>query len=391
MIASVLRPALLTAALAYGGCQGSGPTAGAGAEKTSPPPRPKASGSIELPTDSPMLKQVEIGEIVEQELPVDEVVSPAKIEIDPSHYSQVLLPAAGRVMEVKVRVGDTVKAGDVLLILDSPDADAAIADFKQSEADVTAANAALTKARTDRDRVRGLFEHDAVARKEVDNVEAAYAASRAELVRAQAERQQALRRLKLLGLDGKKATETISVRAPISGKVLELKVAPGEYRSDTAQPLMTIADLSLLIVAADVAENLIRFINLGEPVQIELVAFPKEVLSAKVVRIADMVDPTTRTIEVHAALPNPEGRFRPEMFGSVRHSHATVATPALPQSAVLQRDGKDIILVEQGAGRFEIRPIKIGTRAGGKVGIAEGAKVGERVVIDGGMLLLPPE
>jgi multidrug efflux pump subunit AcrA (membrane-fusion protein) len=110
-----------------------------------------------------------------------------------------------------------------------------------------------------------------------------------------------------------------------------------------------------------------------------------------VVRIADTVDPQTRTIEVLAALPNPKGRFRPEMFGRVRHGHATTLTPVLPQTAVIQRDGQDIVLIETGAGEYEIRPVTVGSRAGDKVALLKGVKAGERVVIDGGVLLLPPE
>lgn len=383
------RAAALLAWLAVG-CQAAAPTA---ARTTPAAQAPDKSGVITIPPDSPMLSQIRVAAVSEEELAVDEVVSPAKLEIDPSRLSQVLLPAPGRVVQVHVRLGDAVKAGDVLITLDSPDADAAIADYKQAEADVSAANAALTKAKSDRERVRGLFEKDAVARKEVDNVEAAFAAARAEIVRVQAERQQAQRKLKLLGIKGtsKTGSETIDVRASISGKVMELHVASGEFHSDTATPLMTVADLSSVMVSADVAENLIRFIEVGEPVHIDLVAFPGETLDATVVRIADTVDPHTRTIEVLAALPNPQSRFRPEMFGRVRHGHTTNRMPALPQTAVIQRDGQDIVLVETGPGQYVIRPVTVGTRAGDMVALVKGAKVGERVVVDGGVLLLPPE
>jgi membrane fusion protein, heavy metal efflux system len=154
---------------------------------------------------------------------------------------------------------------------------------------------------------------------------------------------------------------------------------------------MTIADLSAVLVTADVPENLVRLVAPGESMQIELAAYPGETFAARVVRIADTVEPKTRTIKVQAALANPDGRFRPEMFGRVRHARATSSTPAVPQSAVLRREGGDVILVEHGPGRFEVRPVTIGTRSGEWLGITSGAKVGERVVVDGGLLLLPSE
>lgn len=354
-------------------------------------PQPGQPAQIELPPDSPMLQAVRIGEVTARELPSDEVVSPAQIEIDPSRLSHVLLPVTGRVRAVEVRVGDHVRAGQRLLELDSPEADAAIAHFEQAGADVLAARAGLAKANADRARVLGLFQHDAVARKEVDNVEAAHAEARAQLVRSTADRKQARRRLELLGLRVGDPRDTIAVEAPISGTVLELHVAPGEFHSDTAQPLMTIADLSAVLVTADVPENLVRLVTLGESMQLELGAYPGETFAARVVRIADTVEPKTRTIKVQAALPNPEGRLRPEMFGRVRHARASAAMPAVPQSAVLHRDGGDVVLVERGAGSFEVRPVTIGARSGEWLGLTEGGKIGDKVVIDGGLLLLPPE
>lgn len=372
------------------GCSGAAPVP---AVKASEPASAGDPAIIRLPGDSPMLAQIKVAPVSEEALVTDEVVSPARIEIDPSRLSQVLLPTAGRVIAVYVKLGDAVTAGDVLLTLESPEADAAIADYKQAQADVSAANAGFTKATADRERVRGLFAHDAVAHKEVDNVEAAFAAARAEVVRVEAERQQAERKLDLLGLKGarRSGSGTIDVRASISGKVLELHVVSGEFHSDTSKPLMTIADLSVVMVSADVAENRIRLIDVGEPVQIDLVAFPGETFAATVVRIADTVDPQTRTIEVLAALPNPDGRFRPEMFGRVRHGHTTTRRPALPQSAVIHRDGADVILVETGPGQYVIRRVTVGTRTGDMVALLDGAAVGERVVVDGGVLLLPPE
>ncbi|MDC0675166.1 efflux RND transporter periplasmic adaptor subunit [Nannocystis radixulma] len=382
---------VLLAAGSLGPCQPGARQREPTAASTSQPAQPGGPPQIVLPPDSPMLQSVRIGEVTARELATDEVVSPAQIEIDPSRLSHVLLPVTGRVREVDVRVGDRVRAGQVLLELDSPEADAAIAHFEQAEADVLAARAGLVKATADRERVHGLFEHDAVARKEVDNVDAAHAQASAQVTRATADRKQARRRLGLLGLAVDERRDTISVKAPISGAVLELHVAPGEFHSDTAQPLMTIADLSAVLVTAEVPENLIRLVALDEVMQIELAAYPGETFSARVVRIADTVDPKTRTIKVQAALPNPDGRLRPEMFGRVRHSRATTATPAVPQSAVLHRGGGDVVLVELGPGRFEVRPVKIGSRSGEWLGLVEGVKVGEKVVTDGGLLLLPSE
>ena len=111
-------------------------------------------------------------------------------------------------------------------------------------------------------------------------------------------REQAGRRLDLLGLQREQFGQKIAVKAPISGKVLELTVAPNEYRNDTNASLMTIGDLSHVWVSSDVPETSIRFIKPGEHVDMELQAYPGRVFRARVKRIADTVDPVTRTIKV---------------------------------------------------------------------------------------------
>jgi membrane fusion protein, heavy metal efflux system len=181
--------------------------------------------------------------------------------------------------------------------------------------------------------------------------------------------------------------QKLDVRAPISGKVLEISVTPGEFRNDTTVPVMTIADLSTIWVSSDVPESYIRLIRPGEQVEISLLAYPGETFSAQVRRIADMVDPQTRSVKVQAELDNAAGRFRPEMYGSIRHTASTERTPAVPAAAVIQGDDQTAVFVEQGAGRFQQTSVKVGKLSGNLLPVREGLKPGDRIVIDGTMLL----
>src|SRR6185295_18665092 len=95
--------------------------------------------------------------------------------------------------------------------------------------------------------------------------------------------------------------------------------ASGDYRNDTNTPVMTIADLSTVWVTADIPEDRIRFIRIGETVEITMPAFPGERLEGRGRKIGDAVDPHTRTIKLRAELPNPTGRYRPEMVATIRH------------------------------------------------------------------------
>jgi len=116
---------------------------------------------------------------------------------------------------------------------------------------------------------------------------------------------------------------------------------------------MTIADLSTVFMAADIPESQIRLVSKGERVKIFLSAYPDEVFAGTVARIADVVDPQTRTIKVRAAMSNAQGRFRPDMFGEIRHEETFRQVPVLPSSSVIQNDKQSIVYREKSTGVYE--------------------------------------
>ena len=354
-------------------------------------PKPATSPApnvVELPADSPRLGQIRRDRVKLVDLPTDEIVAPGKIEANPNRVSKVLLPVTGRITSVLVKTGDAVRKDEPLLTMASPDADAAMSAYLSAVANVTQSQAALNKAQADLDRTTDLFEHNAIAKKDVLTADAALAQAKAALEQAQASREQAQRRLSVLGLKPGEFQQQVVVRSPLAGKVLELSVVPGEYRNDTSASVMTIADLATVWVTSQVPESYIRFVQLGERVEISLVAYPGETFEGRVSRIADVVDPQTRTVKVQAEMDNREGRFRPEMYGSIHHIEAIAKTPVVPVGAVVENiDGKSVVFVETAPGRFEQRQVTVGRRAGDIVRVTGGLKPGDTVVVDGVMLL----
>ncbi len=346
-----------------------------------------ADGTVVIPADSPKLKEIRVETVKTAEAPFDEVVSPGKIDTNPNLVSRVALPLPGRVAAVLVKLGDAVQRGAPLLTLDCPDADAAESTYLQSQAAVTQAKANLNKAQADYDRSSDLYQHNAIAQKDLLTADNALAQAKAALGQAEAALEQAGRRLQLLGLAPGSFGQKVTVSAPISGKILEMNVAPGEYHNDTNAPVMTIADLSVVWVASDVSESYIRFIQPGERIDVALTAYPGETFRARVTRIADIVDPQTRTVQVRAELDNADGRLRPGMFGSIKHTETTRVVPVLPAGAVTQGDGKSVAWVERGPGRFQPVEVKTGERIGAMLPVLAGIREGDRVVSDGAMLL----
>ena len=344
-------------------------------------------GIVVMAADSPMLAQIKREKVGTKELPNDEVIAPGKIEANPNRVSKVVLPVTGRIVGVMVKMGDAVRKDQPLLSIQSPDADAAMSAYLSAQAGVTQNRAALVKAQSDFDRASDLFEHNAVAKKDVQGAENALAQGRAGVEQAQASLDQAVRRLAVLGLKPGDSTQEVVVRSPLAGKVLELSVVPGEFRNDTSASLMTIADLSSVWVTSQVPESYIRFVQLGERVEINLVAYPGERFEGRVSRIADTLDPQTRTVKVQAEMDNREGRFRPEMYGSIHHVESTSMRVVIPFGAVVQDGDRAVVFVERSPGRFEERTVLLGKRAGDVVRVANGVQPGESVVVDGVMLL----
>ena len=347
----------------------------------------REAGAVVLPENSPMRAHLKRAAATEMDLPTDEIVAPGKIEANPNRISKIVLPVAGRIGEVRVKVGDRVTAGQPLFTIQSPDADAAMSAYLSAEAGVTQARTAAIKVQADFDRASDLFDHNAVAKKDVLAAESALTQAKAASEQASAQREQSLRRLAVLGLKPGDFEQQVVVRSPLSGKVLDLSLVSGEFRNDTTAPVMTVADLSTVWVSSQVPESYIRYVQLGERLEIALVAYPGDKFEGKVSRIADTEDPQSRTVKVQAELDNRDGKLRPEMYGSIHHIESLERVLTVAASAVVQSGDRTVVFVEMPGGRFEARNVVLGKRAGDVVRVAQGLKAGEPVVVDGAMLL----
>jgi membrane fusion protein, heavy metal efflux system len=348
---------------------------------------------VVVPPDSPRFKQLRIETVRERAVATDEVIAPAKVMINPNRISRVLPPVQGRVLSVFVKLGDTVTDGQPLVSLNSPDADAAISTCLQADATLRQAKVTLNKTETELQRARNLLQYQAISEKDLLAAQNDVAAARAALENAEAARDQAQRKLTLLGLTPTNLQQPVTVRAPIAGVVTDISVTPGDYRAavssaaDVTTPLMSIADLSTVWVSSDVPEPFMRLIHIGEEVEITFVAYPGERFTGRVARVGTTLDPQTRTLKVQVDLPNPGRRFVPEMFGTMRHAGPPRQFPVVPAAAIVQEYGRSHVFVERGPGQFERRVVTTGVRAGDLVAITSGLDGNSRVVVDGAILL----
>jgi cobalt-zinc-cadmium efflux system membrane fusion protein len=274
-----------------------------------------------------------------------------------------------------------------LVELESADATEFESEQVKARAALDEKRSELAKADADRDRLRDLFAHDAVARKEVLDAETEYDRAEAATRQAEATLAESSRRLEILGLTPGNVDQALVVRAPLAGKVIDLAVAPGVFWDDTNAPLMAVADLAVLWVTSSVPEANVAKIRVGESLEVHLSAVPDRVFEATVLRVADTVDPTSHTIEVRGELANPDGLLRPEMFGQIRHVDALAKIAVVPVDAVLQSEGAPYVYRVVSPGVFEPTPVELGVRREDRVAVLRGVAAGDSVVVDGAVLL----
>jgi cobalt-zinc-cadmium efflux system membrane fusion protein len=353
------------------------------------PARPVRSGNvIRFDPASPQLERLRVVAVTGAVLPVDELDVPGTIEPVPTRVARLALPVPGRVRTVTVTLGDRVREGQVLLTLETPNASELQSALRQARADVKQRQAALTKAETDVSRARDLLANRAMAQKDVLAAENELAVATAALEQARATEDDVTRRSRLFGMTDDEQGASATVRSPIGGEVIEIAASPGEYRSDTAAPVVAVADLASVWVAASVPENALARIQTGHPVSVSTTAYPDQPFEGRITRIAGALDPQTRSVRMIAELDNRDGRLKPGMFARVRYTGPARPVVTVRIGAVVQDEGRISVFVERTRGEFERRDVLLGPRRGNDVVITSGLATSDRVLIDGTMLLM---
>ncbi|HEU4391000.1 MAG TPA: efflux RND transporter periplasmic adaptor subunit, partial [Blastocatellia bacterium] len=178
-----------------------------------------------------------------------------------------------------------------------------------------------------------------------------------------------------------------SLTSPIEGTVIERTATIGA----TVGPednLFKIIDVSRVWIDANVFEKDIQRVKLGQPVKVSVQSFPGTTFSGKVILVASVVDPETRSVKVRTEVPNHDARLKPEMFANVQIiTDSSSSAISIPQSALMNDGGQSVVFVATGAG-YEKRPVVAGLQSDNRVEIRDGLKAGDKVVIKGNYLLL---
>jgi len=276
---------------------------------------------------------------------------------------------SGRVVDLKVRLGDHVNKGQVLLVISSPDLAGAMGDYQKAAADEVLARKALERAQL-------LFSRGALAEKDLELAQDTEDKAKTDLKTAES-------RLRVIGGDPAHPSSLIELRAPVAGTIVEQNVAgfEGIKSLDNTPNLFTIADLASVWVVCDVYENDIGQVHIGDPAEVRLNAFPGRVFKGSVSDVSRVLDPNTRSAKVRIVLANGDGSLRPGMF-AVATFRSRQETPHLvvPATAIMRLQDKDWIFRKESANSFRRIEVQGSGLADGLQVIGQGAKEGDELV-----------
>lgn len=304
----------------------------------------------------------------------------------------VLTPFSGRVTRLIAKIGDEVKVGDPLFEIDSP-------EVVQAQTDLIAAVQALDKAKSQfalakrvLDRQTGLLNDRATSQREVDQARTDLTIAENDLGTAEGSLKAARNKLRVIVGRGEEevarvekeriVNPLITINAPIPGTIVSRKIGPGQYvRSDSAEALFSISDMSTMWLKAFVPENDIALIRVGQELEVKVLAIPNRTFRAKVIAIGASSEAQTRRVMVRSEIPNPDRSLKADMFVSYRISVGDEpGMPAVPVEAVIREGDLATVWVQSDKQTFERREVTLGLEQEGRVQIRNGLKPGEVVV-----------
>lgn len=323
-----------------------------------------------------LLKQLKI-EAIKPNTVVDSLQVPARVDLNQQRIARIGASVTGRVSEIKAMLGQPVKKGESLAILNSSELSMAQSDYLKASSQVNLRRLAVQRAQR-------LLESDVIAAAELQDRQGM-------LTEAEVDLQAAQDRLRVMGmteadlkqLAKKRSIHSFSpVLSNIDGVVIERNITLGQV-VQPADALYTVADLSQVWLVAEIPEQQAHWAHAGDAADAEIPASPEKNVHGKLVYVADLINPETRTVTVRMEVPNPKRDLKPQMLATVLIHKYGVQSLTLPDKAVFRDENRDYVFVETQPNRFQMRQVQLGEAEGHDRPVLSGLNAGERVVVDG--------
>jgi len=300
--------------------------------------------------------------------------APSKLVVTGSVYPDVsrtvpvVTLASGRVVDIRARLGDTVKKGQVLLRIRSDDVAGGFDAYRKAVSDELLARKQL-------DRAKLLYEHGSIATQDLEVAQDTEDDAKVTL-------DTSTEHLKLLGNDPDHPNGIVDITSPVSGQITDQEVVNGStIQSYSANPF-TISDLSDVWIVCDVYENDIPTIGVGQGAEVRLNAYPDTVLKGRVTNIGALLDPTIRTAKVRVEIPNPGTMMRIGMFATATFYGLKKQTyTSVPATAIIHLHDRDWVYMPAPNNMFQRVEVKSGDQLPNQMAqVLSGLQPGQKVV-----------
>lgn len=323
-----------------------------------------------------LLAQIKLAAVSTQ--PVAETLRVAgRIDFDEQRLARIGATITGRVTDIDAMLGQEVKKGEVLARLNS-------SDLSTQQLAYLRARSELELNRRNAERAKLLYDADVISVAELQRRQSEFQISVAE-TRAASDQLQLLgvtpASIDRLGKQG--AVNSLTpVVSTLNGHVVERKLAQGQV-VQPADALFVVADLTRLWAVAQVPEQQVSQVKVGQAVSIEVPALGNEKLVGKLIYVGQTINPETRTVLVRTELDNRDGRLKPAMLASMLIEARAVERQVVPASAVVRENDEDHIFVALGDGTFRLTKVKLGPEQSGQRVVLSGLKGDENIVMNG--------
>jgi membrane fusion protein, heavy metal efflux system len=294
----------------------------------------------------------------------------------------VFSPVGGPVQEILVTPGQVVKAGQPLLTVTSP-------DYSVARSAYIKAKSVFLLADKNYDRAKDLYEHKAIAERDLQQAQSDRAAAQADLVSSE----DALRAVGIKDPESVLKNASVSsgatpVPAPVSGEIVDRLVGPGQLLQAGTTQCFTISDMNTVWVLMNVYQSDLAYVRPGDEVEISTDAYPQK-FHGKVSYVAAALDPTTRTLQARIVTQNPGDKLKNNMYVTATVQAGAVKNAlTVPDSSVLRdTENEPFVYVLQGNNQFARRVVSVTEGGNGRTIITTGLKEGEKIAGDGALFL----
>lgn len=334
----------------------------------------------EVDANPALMKQLKI-QLVGNGVMRDSLRVPARVDLNQQRVAQIGAAVTGRIIEIRAMLGNTVRKGQTLALLDSVELGMAQAEYLKSSSQVNLRKIAV-------DRARRLWEAQVLSAAVLQEREG-------QLHEAEVDMRAASDRLRVMGMNEaaldrlareKTIHSQILIVSSLDGTVIDRKIHLGQV-VQPSDALYTVADLSLVWLVAEVPEQQAQWAREGDEADADVPALPDQQFSGKLIYVADLVNPETRTVTIRMELPNPKRVLKPQMLATLLIRKAGTQQLVIPESAVVREENKDYVFVQINSNRFELRKVDLGDSENGMRLVSKGLVAGEKIVVEGGFHL----